>query len=184
MTGEISEVLRWNSKWALWKFKDPDGEYTRFMQEGGSIEEALNFFQDRLVGTEEWEGNLGLQEGRQELIRLIADTDGSPVKWDNTNARIGVGTSSTAPVETQTGLLGASKDFHPMDTSYPSRSAQTCEWRATFGDTHAEFAWEEYTVVNAADDTGMNLNRCTASKGTKPSGESWTLSLKITFNAS
>lgn len=181
---DLFESLRWSSRWTIHKFSDPDGACAEFMRNGGRFEDALKFFKDRLVGIEEWKGNLGLQEGRQELIRLIAGTDGTPVKWDNANARLGVGNSNTAPADTQTGLLGASKDFHAMDATYPQRANQTCEWRATFGDTHAEFAWEEYTVVNAADDTGMNLNRCTASKGTKASGESWTLSLKITFNAS
>jgi hypothetical protein len=182
--GELIESLRWSTKWRLLKVRDPDGKFAKFMQQGGSTQEAERRFKDQILQVEEWRGNLGLQEGRQELIRLIAATDGSPVKWDNTNARLGVGNSATAPADTQTGLLGASKDFHAMDATYPQRSNQTCEWRATYGDGHAEFAWEEYTVVNAADDTGVNLNRCTSSKGTKGAGESWTLSLQITFNAS
>lgn len=107
---------------------------------------------------------------------------GTPTKWDNTNARLGVGDDATAPSATQTGLLGTNKAFKGMDSGYPSRSAQTAEWRATFGSTEGNFAWEEYTVVNAADDTGDNLNRTTSSKGTKASGETWTLSLKITFS--
>jgi hypothetical protein len=69
-----------------------------------------------------------------------------------------------------------------MDATYPQRSNQTAEWRATFGSSDANYAWEEYTVVNAASDTGKNLNRKTASKGTKASGESWVLSLQITFS--
>jgi hypothetical protein len=77
-------------------------------------------------------------------------------------------------------LLGASKTFKGMDAGYPQRSNQTLEWRATFGSAEGNHAWEEYTVVNAADDTGQNLNRKVESKGTKASGESWVLSLKIT----
>jgi hypothetical protein len=69
-----------------------------------------------------------------------------------------------------------------MDATYPQRSNQTAEWRATFGSSDANYAWEEYTVVNAASDTGKNLNRKCSSKGTKASGETWTLSLQITFS--
>jgi len=181
---KIEESLAWKAQWQLHRFRDPDGAYARFMQNGGSIEDALKLFGDRYLGCEQWEGNLGLQEGRAELIDIICGL-GTPTKWDNTNARLGVGDSNAAPAETQTGLQAATnKAWKAMDTGYPQRSAQTAEWRATFGSAEANFAWEEYTVVNAADDTGKNLNRCTASKGTKQSGESWTLSLKITFNAS
>jgi hypothetical protein len=69
-----------------------------------------------------------------------------------------------------------------MDATYPQRTNQMCDWLATFGSADANYAWEEYTVVNAADDTGKNLNRKIASKGTKTSGETWTLSLQITFS--
>lgn len=191
-------------------------------------------------------GNVGLNEGLQELIDIIISL-GTPTKWDNTNARLGVGDSNATPDATQTALQAVAartawaastayalgdfvrptsiadgslfvyectvagtsgtteptwptvdgqtvvdgsvtwtarqrKTFRAMATGYPQRSGQTVEWRAVFEDGAAQYAWEEYTVVNAADDTGKNLNRCIASKGTKVAGESWTLSLKITFS--
>jgi hypothetical protein len=102
---------------------------------------------------------------------------------DNSNARLGVGDSNTAEAASQTGLQAATnKTFKAMDSGYPQRSGQTAEWRATFGSSDANYAWEEYTVVNAADDAGVNLNRKVSSKGTKASGETWTLSLQITFS--
>lgn len=131
----------------------------------------------------EWEGNLGLLEGRAELIDIICGL-GTPTKWDNTNAYIGVGNSNQAPAEGDTGLIGASKLYKAMMATYPQRSNQTAEWKSEFIDGEAEFAWEEYTVCNTSTDAGVNLNRTTASKGTKSSGEVWTLSLKITFNSS
>jgi hypothetical protein len=76
----------------------------------------------------------------------------------------------------------SNKTFKAMDATYPQRSGQTAEWRATFGSSEANYAWEEYTVVNASDDSGVNLNRKIASKGTKSSGETWVLSLQITFS--
>jgi len=178
----VKDSVGMKSEWQLTKFKDPDGKVEAFLKNGGSIKDAVRIFKDRLKSTEKWKGNVGLQEGRQELLDIICGL-GTPTKWDNTNARLGVGDSNTAPAETQTGLLGTNKSWKSMDATYPQRSAQTAEWRATWGSTEGNYAWEEYTIVNASDDTGKNLNRCTASKGTKVSGETWTLSLKVTINA-
>jgi len=158
----MEEGITWSSRWRIEKFKkDATKPY-----------EVL-----------EWEGNLGLQEGRGELIDIICGL-GTPTKWDNTNAYLGVGNSNTAASETDTGLLGASKLYKAMLATYPQRSNQTAEWKAEFIDGEAEFAWEEFTVCNTNSDAGVNLNRVVTSKGTKASGEVWTLSLKITFNAS
>jgi len=158
----MKDGISWKANWRLEKFK-----------KGTDIPYEVD----------EWQGNLGLLEGRAELIDIICGL-GTPTKWDNTNAYIGVGNSSTAPSESDTGLLGASKLYKAMMATYPQRSAQTAEWKSEFIDGEAEFAWEEFTVCNGGSDAGVNLNRTTASKGTKASGETWTLSLKITFNAS
>jgi hypothetical protein len=152
------------------------------MQAGMLTHEALARFADSFIATEEIPFNVALNEGLGELIDIICGL-GLPTKWDNTNARLGVGDSNTAPEATQTGLQASTnKAYKAMDATWPQRTNQTAEWRATFGGSEANFAWEEYTVVNAADDTGKNLNRKTASKGTKAANETWTLSLQITFS--
>jgi hypothetical protein len=121
-----------------------------------------------------------LNEGISNLIDLICGL-ATPTKWDNTNARIGVGNDGTAPVATQTGLLGASKKFKGMNAGYPQKSSNQSIWQADFVDTEAEFAWLEETIVNAADDTGQNLCRQNTSLGTKPSGQTWRLTGTITW---
>jgi len=176
------ERLTHKTDWTIWKFKDPDGKIARALQSGMSMEEALRVFSDSFKGKEEMEGNVGLNEGLQELIRLIASTDGSPVKWDASNAYCGVGDSSTPAAATDTGLLGSNKAYKAMDSGYPVRVAQTCEWRSTYGSTEANFAWNEYTVSNSNSDAGKNLCRKVESKGTKAAGETWTLSLQVTFS--
>jgi hypothetical protein len=198
---KINDTLPWLAEWTLHKFNDPNDEIAHFLQHGGTIEQAVKRFGDQFIETLHWTeklnmqltkqieklrrlGRLGLQEGRAELIDIICGL-GTPVKWDATNAYLGVGDSNATPADTQTGLQAATnKLYKAMDSTYPQRSGQTAEWRSTFGSAEANFAWEEYTVSNTNADTGKNLNRCIASKGTKVSGESWTLSLKITFNAS
>jgi len=192
------EVLNWKMQWAVIKWRDPEDKVAKALQQGMSIKEARRVFPDSYIRTEKMKPDCGevklhvkpvlgkqrrvaLNEGLQELIDIICGL-GTPIKWDASNARLGVGNSNTAADPSQTGLLGANKAFKGMDTGYPAMSSQTAEWRATFGTSEANFAWEEYTVVNAADDSGKNLNRKVESKGTKVSGETWTLSLKITFS--
>ena len=164
-----TENVSWKALWTIYKWgQDSNGEISRFLQKGGTIEQAMGMF-EVAPKTEIIESNMGLNEGLEELIDIVCGI-GSPAKWDNSNARLGVGNSNTAESATQTGLQGGSKVFKAMDTGYPQRSNQTAEWRATFGSSEANYAWEEYTVVNAADDTGKNLNRKVSSKGTKDSG--------------
>lgn len=179
---ELKDKISWKAEWRIDKFKDPTGKIGKLLKAGAKIEEVIKRFPGCFIGTEKILGNVALNEGLQALIELAAGIS-TPTKWDNTNAYLGVGDSSTAPSASQTSLQAAvNKFWEPMDATYPQRTGQVCDWRATFEDGDAEFAWEEYTVVNASDDTGDNLNRCTASKGTKASGEAWTLSLQITFS--
>lgn len=162
--------------WVVDRFNDPTGEIEKALRNGAPLENFL----DAHIGHEEFEGNLGLNEGLAELIDIIIGA-GTPTKWDNTNAYLGTGTSNTAAQATDVGLLG-SPVYKAMDSTYPQRSNQTAIWRSTFGTSDANQAWEEFTVSNTNSNTGKNLNRKVESKGTKASGETWTLQLQITFS--
>ena len=176
------DKIGWKAHWRIDKFRDSEDKIAWTLQAGLPLAEALRLYGEAHIGSKEFEANIALNEGLQELIDIICGL-GTPTKWDNTNARLGVGDSNTAESASQTGLQAATnKTYKAMDTSYPARSNQTAEWRATFGSSEANYAWEEYTVVNASSDTGKNLNRKISSKGTKASGETWTLSLQITFS--
>jgi len=178
---KIKDGISWRAEWRIDRFSDPDDLISGALKAGMSIEEAITLHGDAHLGHDVFEGNVALNEGLQELIDIICGI-GTPTKWDSTNARIGVGNDNSGESATQTGLQGASKTFKAMDGTYPQKSAQTAEWRSTFGSSEGNHAWEEFTVVNAADDAGKNLNRKVADKGTKSSGESWTASVKITFS--
>jgi len=177
----INEKISWKAQWRISKFRDPDNMIATMLQQGAKIEDVARQFPEAFLGEERFEGNIALNEGLQALINDICGL-ATITKWDNANARLGVGDSNAAESATQTGLQGTNKTFKAMDTGYPTRTNQTAEWRATFGSTDANYSWQEFTVVNAADDTGQNLNRKVADKGTKSSGETWTLSLQITFS--
>lgn len=178
---EIKEKVGFKTEWRIDRFKDPSGSTAKALESGMRLEEAIAGAGENFVGSEIFGGNVGLNEGLQELIDIICGL-GTPAKWDNGNARLGVGDGTGAADPSQTGLLGTNKTFKAMDSGYPQRSAQTAEWRATFGSAEGNHGWEEFTVVNAVDDAGKNLNRKVESKGTKQAGETWTLSLKISFS--
>jgi hypothetical protein len=174
-------VIRYKPKWKLYKFKDPENRISKVLGAGAPVDEVAERFPGSLYETTEFPGNVALNEGLQELIRLICGIS-SPTAWNNANARLGVGSSSTAASAAQTGLLAASRSYKAMDATYPQRSSQTAVWRTTFSGTVANFAWYEFTVSNTATNTGKNLNRKISTKGTKSAGESWTLELQITFS--
>jgi hypothetical protein len=182
MMEKTMDKVSWKAKWRIDKFKDPKGEIASALQVGMPVAKAISLYAKAFICTEEFEANIALNEGLQELIDVICGL-GTPTKWDNTNARLGVGDSNAAENATHTGLQAATnKTYKAMDTSYPARTNQTAEWRATFASGDANYAWEEYTVVNASTDTGKNLNRKISSKGTKVSGETWVLSVQVSFS--
>lgn len=126
------------------------------------------------------EGNLALNEGIGAFLLLL--TGGTATAYNNTNSRLGVGDSTTAAAATQTDLQAATnKLYKAVDATYPTIGDQTVTWRATFGTTEANFAWEEYTVDNGAT-AAKNLNRKVSSLGTKLSGQTWVLDLQITWS--
>lgn len=129
-----------------------------------------------------FQGNLLLNEGINELWTILTSSGGT--KYDNTHAYLGVGDSSTAADATQTGLQASTnKAFKVMDSGYPTYgTVQKAVFRSTFGTSEANFAWNEFTVVNASSDTGANLNRKVSSQGTKSSDQIWELELTITLS--
>jgi hypothetical protein len=128
------------------------------------------------------EGNLLLNEGIQAILELITGIS-TPTKWDSGNARIGVGDNSTAANATQGGLQApTNKAWNTMEATYPSRSNTTITWQAKFDANTANFGWQEFTIVNVANDTGNNINRVANNQGTKVSGQVWTVNVAVTLS--
>lgn len=126
-----------------------------------------------------FEGNVLLNEGINELTSLIGGVGG--VKWDSANARLGVGNSSAPEDPTHVDLQGASKTYVLVD-SVAYGTNQKITWVATFIAGVGNHAWQEFTVSNAADGAGDNLNRHIEDEGTKMAGQVWELTLEITFS--
>ncbi len=143
----------------------------------------------RYVGEEEpyevseFDGNLLLNEGINELLLLLIG--GAGTEYSNANARLGVGDDDTAAAAAQTGLQAAANKFwQAMEATYPTSppTSQQVVFRSVFADGDAEYDWKEFTVVNAANDAGENFNRKVSSQGTKAAGQAWTLTLTITIS--
>lgn len=100
--------------------------------------------------------------------------------FDNANAYIGVGNSTTAYATTQTDLVGASKTRKGMEAGYPQRSANALTFRAVFGTGDANHAWNEWIVANASI-AGTAMNRKVESLGTKTNAEIKTFTATITL---
>ena len=177
---QLLERVCWDAEWTIHKFKDPDEKIAGLLRKGAKIEEAVRIAGEKFIGKEVVKDNVALNVGLQYLIDIICGI-GSTTKWDNTNARLGVGSDATAADPSQTDLIDATPTWKAMDATYPQRSNQTAEWRSTFGSGDANEAWNEYAVDNGSVAHKL-LNRKVENKGTKVSGETWTLSLKITFS--
>lgn len=165
---KLLEAIKENAKWTIERYAD-DKAYRK--RKPYSISEFL--------------GNCLLNEGIDEIEKLICKTGAT--QYDGTNARLGVGDDNTAAVATQTSLqaaedAGTHKLWKAMDATYPTVGSQIMTFKSTFGSADANFSWQEFTVVNAANDDGKNLNRKVSDQGTKASGQTWVLTLTITLS--
>ena len=129
----------------------------------------------------EFEGNLLLNEGITALQNLLIGA--ADASFGNANTYIGVGDSSATTAASQTGLQAVTnKAYEAMEATYPQISSQTTTWRAIFESADANYAWREFTIVNASTDAGDNLNRKVSAQGTKASGQTWTVDVSLTWS--
>ena len=108
----------------------------------------------------------------------------SIVEFDNANAALGVGDSTTAFAKAQTDLqAGPNKLRKGMEAGFPDvpSAANILRFRALFGTSEANFAWEEWATFNALA-AGTMLNRKVESLGTKTAAQSFQLTVTITVN--
>lgn len=150
---------------------------------------------DALYESIEKEDNLLLIGGASVLWEsLIGNGTGTASQeltfFNNANAAIGVGDSSTAEADTQTELQAATNHLRKaMDATYPQHTdsdstagAKTITFRSTFATTDANWAWQEWIIKNTttAGATGRALNRKVVSLGTKTSAATWQFTVTIT----
>lgn len=165
-------------EWAPGTPKAVIAEAESLLRAGTPIQEVVERFRQATYRFTRFERNVFLNEGIQRIWDLVI---GAQTRlFNNTNARVGVGNSTTAAAATDTGLLGASTALKAMDATFPSRSGQEVTFRGTFGTADANFAWEEFTVDDG-DVTPINLNRKVQAEGTKTSTQTRILEVKLSI---
>lgn len=116
------------------------------------------------------------------FLAQAAINDSSPTFFNNANAYLGVGNSSTAFSASQTDLQGSSKFRQAMDATYPQRTSGAITFKSTFATGNANFAWQEWGTFNASS-AGTMLTRKVESLGTKTSAQTWALTVTVTLAA-
>lgn len=119
--------------------------------------------------------NLALTAGITLLWQLAAGLGGTP--WSAANARIAVGTGTTAAVVGNTALQ--TESARQIVDAAPNVSGASISFVATFGTGSANVNWRELGVTNASSG-GTFLNRLVQDFGTKSSASSWVATLTLT----
>jgi hypothetical protein len=138
------------------------------------------------VETIEVEGNILTYGGVSALWDTLIGA-GTVTVFDNSNAYLGVGDSSTVAAAAQTALQAATNKLRvAMDGGYPDHTDGTGDgnhvitYRSTFATGQANFSWEEWGIFNHAT-AGRMLNRKVESLGVKTSAQTWTLTITVTI---
>lgn len=168
-----SDPLQWTAEWTVEKFRGDDTS------------------DDDPYETIVVPGNLLMYGGASNLIEcLIGNGTGTGsldlTYFNNGNAHLGVGDSSSAVAATQTDLQASSNKFRKaMEATFPTHTdgttsaAASAVWKSSFSTSQANWAWNEIALFNGSSG-GRMLNRKLVSLGTKTSADTWTLTLTVT----
>ena len=167
---ERQEKANWLCRFRLSKYQENIEAYR------GREEDFHRLFEPYEVI--EGEGNCLLNSGIDEMWDLV--TGLSSDYFNNANAQIGVGDSSTAAAPSQTDLQAATnKTYKGMESGYPTSTTQQATFKSSFGASEANYAWNEWVVKQSS--SAICLNRKVESLGTKSAG-TWTLEVDITLS--
>lgn len=162
----ISENGKWCIKWEVEKFKD---------------REAYNAHKpyETCVSTQ----NVILNDGANNMLKVICGIAGA-VPYDNANAQIGVGTNTTPESPEQTGLIATGSEvfYKKMEPGYPQVSGRLMIFKSVYDTNEANFAWNEFAIVNGTGVGGIAMNRKVQNLGTKATGI-WSLQITVTVTS-
>ncbi len=122
-----------------------------------------------------------LTDAGRDFIATAIMNSGPPTFFDNTNATIGVGDSTTAFAVTQTDLVAATNKLKKnMDASFPSILANQITFQSTFATGEANYSWAEWALFNnVVAATGDMLSRKVEALGTKTSAQTWQITVTL-----
>jgi hypothetical protein len=125
------------------------------------------------------EGNLLVTVGATAMWTALIG--GSITFFSNANSYIGVGTGTTAAAAGDLDLTGPSTLRKAMDSTFPTVSTNSVTFRATYGTSDANFAWNEWGVFNASS-SGTMLNHKVISLGTKVNTATWQFAVTLSLS--
>ena len=163
----VSEKFKWCVDWEISKF----------------ISKELETLGDKAVPYEikKAKANITLNKGIEMMWKIVGGiTEGGVTPFSNSEARIFVGSSTTAESADQTGVITALGNA-PMDAGFPQVQGRSIIFQGTFGSDDAIGNWRETSVANGNGANSVSLNRKVEDMGTKASGTAWTM--KITISA-
>lgn len=162
----ISEHSQWCVEWRVEKWADTARKLAGYAPDDVAFEAQ----------------NIILDSGANEMLKIISGTGGTP--YNAENSFIYVGTDDTPENAAQSGILatGNNRAYAALDTGYPVVNGRQVIYRASFGDTSANFPWREASIINGTGPNAIAMNRKVTSLGTKVSG-TWTLQITISLTS-
>ena len=159
----ISEHSQWRVTWRVEKWLD-------------TARKLAGFGPDEVVFDSQ---NIVLDVGAEEMLKLITGVGGTQYSEDN--AYIFVGDNATAEAANQSGVIATTnKASAKMESGYPTVDGRQMTFRASFGDSEANFQWNEVSVANGIGVGAVAMNRKVASLGTKTTG-TWSVEVKVSL---
>lgn len=136
--------------------------------------------------TRDYHGNALVYGGASAIWERLKGT--GVTAFDNSNAYLGVGDSTTAVASDQTDLQASTNKFRKaMEATFPTHTDGTSlqshaqmVYKSSYSTAQANFAWNEWALFNAST-SGRMLNRRVFSGGTKTSSDTWTLTVTFTL---
>lgn len=161
----ISEHSRWEVQWRVEKWADTAKKLAGFEPDEIAIETQ----------------NIIVDVGANEMLKLITGTGGTVF---GQGSYIVVGNNATAENATQTGVIATAPNraAAAMDSSYPMVNDRQMVFRASFGDSSANFDWKEIAIMNGNTSGSVAMNRKVADLGTKKTG-TWTIQVTVTLTS-
>jgi hypothetical protein len=179
MEAQIHESLFYKTKWIIRRYPDQEHYEKGIPAPVPDLDGPLGAM---LPAESVIDRNVLLNNGIGAIWNLVTGL-AAPTKWDNGNARIGVGDNATAANATQTGILAPTNyAYNTMSANYPALANTTVTWQTAFNANQANFGWQEFTVTNIGSNAGNSINRVANNQGTKIVGQVWTVSVQITLS--
>jgi hypothetical protein len=169
MGAALTDRGHWQTRWRAAYY---DGDWT-----AEQIDQGLAGLPSDV---REVDGNILVTAGITALLNLLIGAGGTA--FNNANAYLGIGDSTTAAAIGQTDLQAASnKVRQAMDSTYPQVATNVVTFRATFGTGAGNFSIQEQGTFNASS-AGTMLNRKVSDLGTKTSASTLQLTMTITIS--